>query len=197
MADANIDFLNSLPPAQRDHYLAMRGQGESHNIAMMCSTGRTPAISTDSTFMEGRWNGAQFAGCPQLGQYYQSRADQAGVSTTGKAYISGLAKFPGDPRAWVSGKSDVREIARERNYTIHGCVEHKGHEVERPADLDIDRDILRDSAIGIAAETGLPWREAVDKAYSLRTGRCDPNPAPVEDNVPHPEEVCRADGDIF
>lgn len=48
-----------------------------------------------------------------------------GGSTTGKVYLSGLASYPGDPEAWVSGKSDIERVAKERNLTVEGDVNRK------------------------------------------------------------------------
>lgn len=58
-----------------------------------------------------------------------------GGSTTGKVYLSSLAEYPGDPRAWVSGKDDVKRVCKERNLDIvEGSMLHKsdGRKDEKP-----------------------------------------------------------------
>jgi hypothetical protein len=175
-------------------YIGMRANGESHNIAEMLATRSFPGFVTDDIFLKGNKTGEQFADSPELGAYYRSVAEGQGVSTTGKTYLSGLAAYPGDPRAWVSGRSDVLAVARERNYNVEGLVEHRGHEVEPAADVPIAQDILVREAARFRAE-GMKMDEAMAKAYSLRTGSHDiGQPQLVNDDVPHPEEVLRDDG---
>lgn len=74
-----------------------------------------PLIRTNATFFRGAKYGAeQFAGGdPKNMETYTGPARRAGVSITGKSYQSGLARFPGDPRAFVSDLDDARRVARE------------------------------------------------------------------------------------
>ena len=58
-----------------------------------------------------------------MGNLYRGMAEAAGVSTTGKQYMHGLAEFPGDPGAWVDGTSDVLRVAKERGFRVHGAVD--------------------------------------------------------------------------
>jgi hypothetical protein len=185
-----------LDETQKAEYLKLRAAGESHNIASMIATCKAPALSTDDTFMAGRREGQVFRNCPALHAHHQALADRAGISTHGKTYLSGIAAYPGDPRAWVSGKSDVLAVARERNLSVEGCVSHKGHAVDPGEDKPIADDILAESAKAFVA-AGMKPSEAVAKAFDLRTGRSDAGqPQLVDDHTPHPEDVCRADGDI-
>jgi hypothetical protein len=194
LCDAGVFFV--MTDEQCAHYATMRRAGESPRLAIMLATGKPPAISTDDTFMAGRREGQVFRNSPGLHAHHQAIADRAGISTHGKTYMSGLAAYPGDPRAWVNGKSDVLAVARERNLTVEGCVSHKGHAVDPGSDKDVADDILEGSAMELVA-AGMKPAEAVAKAYDLRTGRSDAGqPQLVDDYTPHPEDVCRADGDI-
>jgi hypothetical protein len=82
--------------------------------------------STDRSFMRGTH--AQEA---NHDTYRYAAAAPAGVDTNGRRYISGLARFPNDPEAWVSVLSDVRRIVRDRGWNCEGAVNYRGFE---PAD---------------------------------------------------------------
>jgi len=117
-------------PGAQQRYEDSRDAGSSHRFAAMCAERRGPSvIGTDSAFMSGLENGRQFEEMPELGDEYKRRAEAICPGCThGKVYKSGLAEFPGDPEAWISGRSDVLRVAKERNYTVRGMVEHEGHE---------------------------------------------------------------------
>ncbi len=107
-------------------YEEMRRNGESHAIAEMLATRSFPGVKgTDSVFMQGRkLDGQQFEEAPpNVGAHHMELARKAGVNTSGKYYSGTMARFPGDPRAWVSGLGDVRRIARERQMGVSGAVE--------------------------------------------------------------------------
>lgn len=104
-------------PVRQAHYEKMRQNGESHGFAKMCALQRPPGTKgTEKALMQG--------------------------ATSGKRYISGLARFPGDPQAYVSGADDVLRIARERNLNVEGCVNHQAHEVEPPESVPLADDIV-------------------------------------------------------
>jgi hypothetical protein len=118
-------------------YVAMREAGQSHNMAEMLATRSFPGTKgTDRAFMQGRYSetgGAQFARLPKrMGQQYVDKALAAGVNPTGKWYSGALARYPGDPKAWVDGLSDVRRVAEERGAEVSGAIEVKPPQIERP-----------------------------------------------------------------
>jgi hypothetical protein len=53
-------------------------------------------------------------------------AKQAGISTQGKYHITGIGPAD-DPAAWVSGPDDILAVAKQRNLTVEGHVNHQGH----------------------------------------------------------------------
>ena len=57
-----------------------------------------------------------------MGRAHVKRAEAAGVNPTGKWYSGPLARYPGDPEAWVDSLSDVRRIAERRNLNVQGAV---------------------------------------------------------------------------
>ncbi len=56
---------------------------------------------------------------------YFKMAKEAGISTHGKYHVSGIGP-PEDPEAWVSGPEDIRDVAKRRNLTVTGHVNHEG-----------------------------------------------------------------------
>ena len=88
----------------------------------MFRTGQTPFLMTDSVFMEGHCNGNQFEGQEHTATGYADVAKRHKFNTKGKVYVSQLAKFPGDPEAWVSGRGDVAKVCEKYGYNSEGAV---------------------------------------------------------------------------
>ncbi len=118
-----MPIISDNPEVQR-RYMEMRAAGESHNIAELLATQEVPFIMTDSEYLKGMsCNGSQFEKTPHIGDFYKAEAEKAGVSTTGKVYLSGLADRPGDPKAWISGRGDVQRVCEERGMSCQGSVQ--------------------------------------------------------------------------
>jgi hypothetical protein len=136
----------STNPFRQAFYIHCRMNRQSHTIAEMCALQVSPGImGTDSNFMEGHCNGNQFEKQPKIGDYYRRQATKAGVNTTGKVYLSGLAAFPGDPQAWVSGRSDVTRVVNERNWGCQGAVNRTAvRGIEGKPDVGVADGIIND-----------------------------------------------------
>ena len=83
----------------------------------------------DRTFMEGRYNQQWLDDMPRhQAKRILREAKAAGINTSGKFYMSGIADKRGhcDPAAWVDSTSDVKAVAKQRNLTVKGIVNHKG-----------------------------------------------------------------------
>ena len=94
----------------RSHYDRCIANGCSPRLAEMLAAGQPPMSNTDREFLEGHCNGNQFAGREAVGDAYAAVARAEGADTTGKVYMGSLAAYPGDPRAWVSGRGDVQRV---------------------------------------------------------------------------------------
>lgn len=129
---------------QMRHYFKCRKNGCSHKLAEMLAIGQPPGSNTDKEFLEGRENGRQFQDTPELGDHYARVARAHGQSTTGKVYLSGLAEFPGDPRAWVSGRGDVQRVVEERGWGCEGAVHIKPTWVAEPSGGGIAKELVDD-----------------------------------------------------
>lgn len=129
-----------------DHYLKMVRSGCTPRFAEMCALQMPPGTSgSDRAFMEGRLNGEWLNSLPKpQADRIVAQAKRAGISTAGKVYLSGLADKRGhlDPAAWVDSASDIKRVAEERNYEVHGIVRHKAREVEPPKPKEVSDSIL-------------------------------------------------------
>lgn len=131
--------MNHLPPElthapreQQLHYVSMLEDGQEESFALMCSLGQPPATKgTDRTFMEGKLNSQWLDDMPpHQAKRMLSEAKQAGINTTGKFYMSGLADKRGasDPMAWISTVGEIKEVAKARNLEVNGIVNVKAEQ---------------------------------------------------------------------
>lgn len=101
-----------------------------------------PGSQTDREFLYGHCNGNQFEKQPHVGDFYRAWAAAAGVNTTGKVYKKTLARFPGDPQAWISDRGDVRRLCEQRGDGCEGDVTVKLPDVEPPKEIALADDIV-------------------------------------------------------
>lgn len=115
-------------PAIQANYEQYRKEGTCHSLAEMFAFRQAPYGNTDCTFLAERENGRQFQDTPWLGDKYKRRAEADGVDVTGKVYLGQLAEYPGDPKAWVNSRDDVRRVCEERGWGCEGMVDVKGQQ---------------------------------------------------------------------
>jgi hypothetical protein len=173
----------SANPEIQNAYDAMRAAGESHALAEMLALRTFPGVrGLDSDFNKGRCNGEQFANCPALGDHFRRVAEGAGVSTTGKTYLRGLAEYPGDPAAWVSGTSDVLRVARERGLRVEGAVDYTPPAPARGPDPDVPvaADIVEARVDAcLEADPGARREDVRERVAEVLSGAVDlENPTP-------------------
>ncbi len=140
-----MDFpIISNNPRIQAHYIACRKEGTSHNLAEMFALAAPPMSNTDREFLQGHCNGNQFIGQEQIGDFYRKEAEAAGVNPTGKVYMAGLANYPGDPEAWVSGRGDVQRVCEQRGFDCEGSVNVKAARCRdtAPKEIGIADDIV-------------------------------------------------------
>lgn len=130
---------------QEAHYQECLANGCSPRLAEMLACAQPPQAQTDREFLEGRCNGNDFEKMPALGDLYRRRAASAGVDVTGKVYLPGLAEFPGDPEAWVSGRGDVQDVCERKGL---GCPQlHIKPQVSEPApEISVADDLVAEHA---------------------------------------------------
>jgi hypothetical protein len=121
MPKPKLETISADPEVQK-FYEQMRKRGESHALAEMLALRKVPACRTDDLAFKGQKNGQQFAGKEALGNALAKKLRKAGGSPAGKQYIGGLARFPGDPEAWVSSRGDIRRVVEKRGWSCEGLV---------------------------------------------------------------------------
>lgn len=127
--------IEAAPENIRQHFEKMIRDGQTEAFALMCALQQPPgAKGTDRAFQEGRLDGNWLDKMPKhQAQRIVREARAAGIDITGKQYVSGLADKRGhmDPLAWVSDTADVKRVAKARNLTVQGAVNHQGVETIR------------------------------------------------------------------
>jgi hypothetical protein len=128
-------------------YEQCRLEGQSHNLAEMFALQQGPALQTDTTWLASvDAGGNQFAENPELGDKLAKQARDEGRNISGAVYMSSLADFPGDPRAWVRDRGEVRQICEERGWGCEGVVKVKRNDDVAPmASVDVADDLVDDA----------------------------------------------------
>lgn len=152
----------------REHFVRMVEQGQSERFAAMCALQQPPGTrGTDRAFMERRMAGEWMNGMPQpLVERMLREAKAAGISTTGKFYMGGLAdkRAHRDPEAWVDSAADVLRVAKKRDLEVHGIVDYVPPQKGPPKEVDINPRILREHVRKeMAANPKLSRGEATEK----------------------------------
>lgn len=112
----------------------------------MFASGQAPRVKSDTTFFAGQNRGAgQFDGqAPEIQRAYTEPAKAAGVSITGKTYLSQIAAYPGDPRAWVDSREQIAQVCEERGWRCGGDVTVKGRQEEPKKGPVVAEDIVQE-----------------------------------------------------
>ncbi len=183
-------------------YALMRLEGQSHRMADMLAHRAFPAIrGTDSEFMKG----SHIQEGP-LAAYRHRMANSMGVDTNGKRYISGLARYPGDPEAWVSSTSDVRRVCANRGWNCHGAVEYEAPDsrplsrADMPEDVPIAPDIVQEHVAARLSEydprevTPALREEVTDYETRRLSGQIDGSPSLRVQDYSHEQSIALSEG---
>ncbi len=132
----------------KDMYLRLLSEGQTPKFAEMCALQQPPGVrGSDRAVMQGRYNGQWLDEMPKDHADRMLReAKAAGINVSGRFYMSGLADKRGhrDPAAWIDSVSDIKQVARERNLTVQGIVEHKGSPVDPPKQKRLSARLTRE-----------------------------------------------------
>lgn len=163
---SGIRYILNGKEVSREEWLGDARQ-RKERFRRMVEAGRPPAARTDREFLEGHCNGNQFETTPHLGDSYAEVARAHGQDTTGKVYLSQLARFPGDPEAWVSGRGDVTRVLESRGWGATGAV-NTPLRLEEPAPtVGVAEDILQQEVADIL-QTVPPEERAMVDTEDLR-----------------------------
>jgi hypothetical protein len=141
-------------PQIQHEYVRLRMEGVSHNLADMFSHQKPPRADDDTTFLAARRPREQFAGTPYLGDFYAKEAKAKGMNISGCIYENGLARYPGDPDAWVSDRGEIRKKVEARGIGCEGAVNVKPNEdFAPPPSVDIADELVVARALQKMDET--------------------------------------------
>jgi hypothetical protein len=167
MSDLPYDISVAGPDVQA-HYRKLIAAGQAPRFAEMAALQQPPGTrGTDRAFMQGRLNNQQFADMNSpLAQRMLREARSAGISTSGRFYMGGLADKRAhlDPKAWVDSVADIKKVAQERDLHVQGIVEYTPPEKPPQKSVDIAPDILREQVRKeIKANPSLKRQDAIER----------------------------------
>lgn len=118
-------------------YLRLRREGQSHRFAEMIAFQAGPSLRTDVSLFKGVGTvGTQFNEDHPRGKklldFYVGQAKKHGhTPQITDMYQPGLARFPGDPEAWVpasGGRGYIKRLCEKRGWGCEGMVDVKARE---------------------------------------------------------------------
>lgn len=167
-------------PAVQSRYDELVASGESHRMAELLACRQFPATRTDVSLWQGRHGQDKEMESPRSRKHAERRrakARSAGVNPDANMYISGLARFPGDPMAYVATRGEAKERAKAMGRQLLGVVNytppgfHDQHTEEKPYrvadDIVADAVTMKRQKIKDAGES-LSQREAADLIDTTR-----------------------------
>jgi putative FmdB family regulatory protein len=98
-------------------------------------------IQTSNTFLaKDAQGGSQFS--DKTRQHMLDMARRAGVSTDGKAYMPEIARFPGDPEAWVQSTDEIKSVIERRGWAAEGDINVKAEAKAPKPDVPLAPDLV-------------------------------------------------------
>ena len=129
-------------------YEYLRGNGETHRMSEMLAFRQAPRGLTDAVFFEGFGTiEKQFAGDEKVRDHLIRRAMKEGYKPNANdVYLSALARYPGDPEAFVpatGGRGHIKAVCEKRGWEADGAVKTKRREPEEaPKSTGLGKDIV-------------------------------------------------------
>jgi len=129
-------------------YEWLRDKGNTHKMAEMLAYQEAPRARTDREFFEGIGTlDKQFEGDEKVRDHVIATAKHNGYKPNcNDVYLSQLARFPGDPEAFVSpsgGRGQIQDTCERRGWECHGTVNTQYREpTEAPKQKAMGKDIL-------------------------------------------------------
>jgi hypothetical protein len=133
--EADSDAGTSFGVTKRMLYMRLRRDGNTHRFSDMIACQRGPGLMTDSVF---------FAGAKQIGDQFVNETQRKKVLAVAKrhgytpnrtdVYEPGLARFQGDPEAFVpatGGRGYIRKLCETRGWACDGAVKVEARQPER------------------------------------------------------------------
>lgn len=125
-SEVDSDAPTAYGVSRRTLYYKLRQEGQSHRFASMIACQRGPGLMTDSVF---------FAGQPMLRDQFRDKRQLKKVLAMAQrhgykpspsdVYEPGLARFQGDPEAFVprtGGRGYIKSLCAKRGWGCQGAV---------------------------------------------------------------------------
>lgn len=133
-AQLEHEWTTSYGVTNRALYCKLRRQKQTHQWALMIATQRGPRVMTDAVFFEGGKRPADEMTPGYLKMCLRNSAAHGFTPTSNHRYYASLARFPGDPQAWVNqsdGRGYIQKLCEQRGWACEGAVNLKAREPER------------------------------------------------------------------
>lgn len=195
------ELFTKYPEAERDSdlmarpnaiplYFGIRENGEDHRFAAMCACRMAPRAETDREYYEGRHTlDQQFSDNPRQIREMEDFHQRIGFKPNrNSTYEPGLARFPFDPRAFITGgRTEIKRRCEQAGVACEGSVKVKGRQPENPtpagklapdlvaqmiqqkvaANPDLARVPLRDLAADVQSQHGFSDANLVTRPTGL------------------------------
>lgn len=130
-------------------YESALSNGATEAFAEMAALQSPPGTrGSERAFMEGRMDGSWMNSMPEhVARRMVRQAEKAGINTTGKFYMGGLAdkRAHMDPEAWVESTDDVRRVAKKRSLEVHGIIDYVPPEAPPPKPIGLSKKIINEN----------------------------------------------------
>lgn len=146
------DILDA-PVYVQEFYQLLISRGESPQMAEILALRSPPRTMTDREFYEGRGTlEKQFRNDEMTLDFFVSEAKAHGYSPgANDVYCSELARFPGDPEAFVSeGRGQIKRVCEKRGWSCDGAVKVNGRGgQDEPQRTRLGKDIVQREVQGM------------------------------------------------
>lgn len=118
------------PPMSEEQIARYRERG-LERAREICESRKSPGVKTDTSFLANRGSLVDQLGGDEPWARHVAREAKKHGHTVGAndVYISQLAEFPGDPKAFLhagEGRGHIERVCRERGLGCHGAVNVEG-----------------------------------------------------------------------
>jgi len=133
-----LNEIARLPVERQEVFTKAIADGSGYRFAQMLAVRRGPGVRTDATYYRGQGTlEQQFEGAPcgALETLIASAKAHGYKPNIHDVYDAGLARFHGDPQAFVppvDARLHIRQVCEERGVACSGPVTVKRRELENP-----------------------------------------------------------------
>jgi hypothetical protein len=138
-------------PVIQARYEAMLRDGVSPRLADMLANQQPPRGKDNTSWLAANSHAIGGGDLGATRNHHEALARDAGVSTGGKIYMPDLAKFSGDPRAWVADHSEYKNRleARGDGWSDGTQSVQPRNDVAPAPNIDIADDLVEERALAM------------------------------------------------